>query len=87
MASVNAIADGRTYPHNELQTLFGFKNVRNFKDFVAEYEIPYTPVGYVWWIAAEDIRAALRHKAGTHREHQAARQEPAQAKPVGDRKA
>lgn len=66
MASVLSIRDGETYCHSELQTSFGFKTERAFKEWVSEMEIPFVAVQGRWWLAGEDVRKALRLQATTN---------------------
>lgn len=65
MSNVLSIQDGQTYSHLELQTLFGFKTERAIKDWLCESDVPFTVIGGRWWIAAEDLRKAMRLRATT----------------------
>ncbi|WP_430454725.1 hypothetical protein [Rhodopirellula europaea] len=73
MSAVFAIRDGETITHRELMVPMGFKTDRAVKEWINEHQIPYYPRNGVWWMAGEDIRAALRHAAKTHKQWHAIR--------------
>lgn len=41
-------------------SLFGFKNERDFLDFIREHEVPSTPEGKTILVDVDDLRVALR---------------------------
>lgn len=75
MSFMNAIRDGESYAHYELQGCFGLRTERAAKEFIEEYDIPYEPVNGKWIVAGEDVRIALRRRAKTHRQRREEKQD------------
>ena len=61
-----SIKDGTTYSTKDLISIFGFRSDRATKDWIKDNHVIYHAIGGIWFVAGEDIRAAMRRDAEVH---------------------